>query len=309
VIERKALIFNIQKYNMYDGPGVRTLVFFKGCPLRCKWCSNPEGQLKQFQVLLKQSRCVGCGTCVPVCPMGIHRMTADGGHEIAPDAGCIGCRACETACPHGALAIMGEQKTISELLTVVEEDRPFYETSGGGVTLSGGEALMQAEAATGLLMACKERGLNTAVETCGYVRLEVLKKAADWTDLFLFDVKHMDSETHHELTGVRNESILSNLVWLLENKHNVKVRVPLLRRINDTQANVQQLVRFLAPYKDAKHFKGVDLLPYHKMGVNKYGQLRWEYSLTGELAPDDGAMERIVTSIKEHGIFVAVVRH
>jgi len=309
VIERKALIFNIQKYNMYDGPGVRTLVFFKGCPLRCEWCSNPEGQYRRFQVLFKKNACVHCGACVPVCPSGIHRSSPGTGHEIARDLECVGCRRCEKVCPEQALAIVGERKTISELMDIIEEDRPFYEMSGGGVTLGGGEVLMQPEAAASLLQVCKRRGINTAIETCGYARPETIEKVAGFVDLFLYDVKHMDSDKHHQLTGVRNEMILGNLKWLLENRCNVKIRMPLLKGCNDGESEIHQLIDFLKPYQDYKNFKGVDLLPYHKMGVNKYDQLGWEYPIEGDPKLSDADLERIEGWIRKYDFPVSVVRH
>ncbi|MDR0338940.1 MAG: choline TMA-lyase-activating enzyme [Desulfovibrio sp.] len=310
MIERKALIFNVQKYNMYDGPGVRTLVFFKGCPLRCGWCSNPEGQLRAFQILYKKDNCVNRGACVAVCPAGVHAMDpATGRHAIRPDAECIGCRKCETACTASALAVSGERKTISELLAVIEEDRLFYETSGGGVTLGGGEALAQPEAALSLLTACRQRGIHTALETCGYARPEVLDRAAAVTDLFLYDVKHMDPERHLELTGARNETILGNLASLLENRKNVRIRVPLLKGLNDDDANIEAMCRYLAPFKGGMNCKGVDLLPYHKLGVNKYGQLGMEYSLPGDYRLAEADLERIEGRISGHGIPVAIIRH
>lgn len=310
MIERKALIFNIQKYNMYDGPGVRTLIFFKGCPLRCAWCSNPEGQKRRSQVLFKTNLCVNCGACVPVCPVGIHAMSPDGRtHRVNADIECVGCRKCEAACNASALAVVGETRTISELMAVIEEDRPFYDVSGGGVTLGGGEVLMQPEAAANLLMACKQKGIHTAIETCGYARPEALLKVAEFTDLFLFDVKHMDSARHHELTGVRNESILSNLKLLLENRHHVRVRLPLLKGLNDGERELRMLVEFLRPYQDCKNFKGVDLLPYHRMGVGKYGQLGWGYALDGNLTPDDEALARMEGMFRAAGIPVALIRH
>ena len=307
-MERKALIFNIQKYNLYDGPGIRTLVFFKGCPLRCLWCSNPEGQLRAYQILFKKDRCVNCGACAAVCPAGVHAM-ADSRHEIRREVECVGCRACEKACSQSALSISGEYRTISEIMEVIEEDRPFYQSSGGGVTLGGGEVLMQPEAAVNLLTTCRERGINTAMETCGYARPEVVRRAAEVTDLFLFDVKHMDSDRHYRLTGVRNELILDNLRWLLENRSNVKVRVPLLRGVNDGESDIEAMVRFLAPYKDHRNFKGIDLLPYHKMGVNKYAQLGREYPMQGDPALDESDLARVEDIIRRYDFPVTVIRH
>ena len=310
MVERKALIFNIQKYNLYDGPGIRTLVFFKGCPLRCLWCSNPEGQLRSYQILFKKDRCVDCGACAAVCPQCVHVMdSATGRHVIMRDVECVGCRKCADACPQGALSISGEYRTISDIMSVIEEDVPFYQSSGGGVTLGGGEVLMQPEAAVNLLTACKQRGINTAIETCGYARPEVVRKAAEVTDLFLFDVKHMDSDRHYQLTGVRNELILENLQWLFENRRNVKVRVPLLKGVNDGGQDLESLVRFLEPYKDHRNCKGIDLLPYHKMGVNKYAQLGREYPLPGDPALSEEDLERVERVIKQYDFPVTVIRH
>lgn len=294
---------------MHDGPGVRTLVFFQGCPLRCEWCSNPEGQYKSHQVLFKQDQCINCGACVSVCPVGMHKVDAAGNHFVDRNIECVGCRKCEDICMNNALAIVGETKTIAELVDIVEEDRPFYETSGGGVTLGGGEVLAQPEAAASLLQACKQRGINTAIETCGYARPEVIEKVAPFVDLFLYDVKHMNSERHREITGVRNEMILQNLIWLLENRYNVKIRMPMLKGVNDGEEEILQLVEMLKPYQDLKNFKGVDLLPYHKMGVNKYTQLGWEYPVEGDPKLSNEELERIEQAISKYNFPVSVVRH
>ncbi len=310
MIERKAMVFNIQKYNMYDGPGVRTLVFFKGCPLRCKWCSNPESQKRTHQVLFKQSLCVNCGECVSVCPAGVHRISPETrAHEFVKGSKCIGCRKCEEACTASALSVVGEVKSISELLEVIEEDQHFYDVSGGGVTLGGGEVLMQPEAAANLLMACKQRGINTAIETCGYAKPESLMKVAKFTDLFLFDIKHMNSDRHFELTGVRNQSILSNLTRLLQERYNVKIRMPLLKDANDSEEEIMELIEFLTPFRDYKNFKGIDLLPYHKLGVNKYNQLGWNYPMEGDPSLSNADLDRIENSIKKYDFPVSVIRH
>ncbi|MEH7504681.1 choline TMA-lyase-activating enzyme [Neobacillus drentensis] len=310
LIERKAFIFNVQKYNMFDGPGVRTIVFFKGCPLRCKWCANPEGLERKFQVMLKQSLCTDCGACVPVCPVGLLKLSKGTSKlEVARDIDCTGCRKCIDVCPESALSIAGEAKTISELLEIVEEDRFFYEMSGGGITLGGGEVLMQPEAAANLLMACKKEGINTAIETSGYAKLEAVLQVAEFTDLFLYDIKHMDSDEHFELTGVRNERILNNLSELLKRRYNVKIRMPILKGINDSWEEMDQVIQFLMPYKDNKNFKGIDLLPYHKFGINKYNQLGKDYQITGDPNMTHEDMERIESWFKQYDFPVKVVNH
>jgi choline trimethylamine-lyase activating enzyme len=310
IIERKATIFNIQKYNMYDGPGVRTLIFFQGCPLRCKWCANPEGIVKKYRVMFKSNSCINCGACVSVCPVGIHTISSESlKHEVNRNIDCIGCGECAKACLQSSLSIVGEVKTISELLEIVEEDRDFYEVSGGGVTLGGGEVLMQPEAASNLLMACKQEGINTAIETCGYAKLESVLKVAEFTDLFLFDMKHIDSDKHFQLTGVRNEQILENLKELLHRKYNVKIRMPLLKGVNDCKDDIENTIKFLIPFKDYKNFKGIDLLPYHKMGVNKYKQLGMEYPIEGDPSLSNEDLDRIEGWIKDYDLHVKVIRH
>ncbi len=309
IAERKVQIFNVQKYNMYDGPGVRTIVFFKGCPLRCQWCSNPESQRSVPEVLFRHDRCVHCGACVPVCPVGIHRITDAGKHEVNRSINCIGCRACEEHCPESALSIAGEKKSISELLEIVEEDRPFYEISGGGITLSGGEAMMQPQAAESLLAACQSRGINTAIETCGYAKQDVLRRIARFMDLFLFDLKHMNSEKHLELTGVRNERILSNLKFLLNEGYRVAVRMPLLRNVNDSKEEIIEVINFLRPYAGYKNFIGVNMLPYHKLGVNKYRQLDREYPVAGDPVLSDEDLDRIEAQFQQANFPVTVIRH
>ena len=309
VIERKAFIFNKQKYNMYDGPGVRTLVFFKGCPLRCKWCSNPEGLERKYQIMFKPTTCVSCGSCVPVCPQKIHSISSSGEHIIDRSIDCIGCGQCVEVCIPDALKVSGEQVPISELLEYVEQDRAFYDQSGGGVTLGGGEVTAQLEAAINLLQACKQEGLHTAIETCGYTKKETILRFAEYVDLFLFDLKHIDPDRHFELTGVRNEMILENLEELIMKRNHVKVRMPMLKGINDSEAEIRGVIEFLKPFRNFKNFEGIDLLPYHKLGVNKYVQLGMDYPIKGDPSLDDADLDRIEGWIREYDFPVSVIRH
>ena len=309
VIERKAFIFNKQKYNMYDGPGVRTLVFFKGCPLRCKWCSNPEGLERKYQIMFKPTTCVSCGSCVPVCAQKIHSISSAGEHIIDRSIDCIGCGQCVEACVPDALKVAGQQVPISELLEYVEQDRAFYDQSGGGVTLGGGEVTSQPEAAINLLQACKQEGLHTAIETCGYTKKETILRFAEYVDLFLFDLKHIDPDRHFELTGVRNEMILENMEELIMRRKHVKVRMPMLKGINDSEAEIRGVIEFLKPFKEFKNFEGIDLLPYHKLGVNKYVQLGMDYPIEGDPSLDDADLDRIEGWIREYDFPVSVIRH
>lgn len=310
-VEREATIFNIQKYNMYDGPGVRTLIFFQGCPLRCQWCANPEGMERRPRILFREASCVNCGACVAACPQGIHRLNGNGKHEVVRDLEhqCTGCSACVEHCLQNALSVIGEKKTISQLMDVILEDQAFYSVSGGGVTLGGGEVLMQPEAAANLLWACKQEGIHTAIETCGYATTENLLKVAEFVDLFLFDIKHFDSKRHAQLTGVHNELILKNLELLLQKRYHVKIRMPLLKGVNDSKEEIEQIAQFLVPYKTAKNFAGIDLLPYHKLGVNKYQQLGKEYRIKGDPSLHDSDLEKIEQWLSEYDLPVTVVRH
>ena len=199
---------------------------------RCKWCSNPEGLERKYQIMFKPTTCVSCGSCVPVCPQKIHSISSSGEHIIDRSIDCIGCGQCVEACIPDALKVSGEQVPISELLEYVEQDRAFYDQSGGGVTLGGGEVTAQPEAAINLLQACKQEGLHTAIETCGYTKKETILRFAEYVDLFLFDLKHIDSDRHFELTGVRNEMLL-NEIWngnMIMKRNHVKgscVRMPM----------------------------------------------------------------------------------
>ena len=260
--------------------------------------------------MFKKNSCTDCGACVDACPVGIHVLSKETGkHMIRRDIDCTGCRKCKASCPQSAIEITGEMKTISELLKLVEEDSAFYETSGGGVTLGGGECTSQPEAAKSLLMACKEQGINTAIETCGHLKTEKLLQIAEYVDLFLYDIKHMDPVRHNELTGISNDLILFNLNELLRRRYNVKVRMPMLKGINDSKEEIDQIIKFLLPYRESRNFKGIDLLPYHKMGVNKYNQLDKPYPIEGDPSLDAEDLDRIWGWIKEYDFPVNVVWH
>lgn len=310
ILERKARIFNVQKYSIYDGPGIRTLIFFKGCPLRCKWCSNPEGLERKYQVMFKEDSCIQCGKCIPVCPVHIHySLDKTDGHKINRDIDCVGCRKCETVCPKQALSIVGSDKTISEALEIIEQDALFYQSSGGGVTLGGGEVTGQPDFATNLLMECKRMGIHTAIETCGYAKLDSLLMMAQFTDLFLYDIKHIDSDRHYELTGVRNERILDNLRELVQRGYRVKVRMPLIRGLNDDEETIRKTLEFLKPFNSYKNFQGIDLLPYHKLGINKYKQLDMEYAIKEDLSFTEEELDYIEKFITTYDLQVKVIRH
>jgi len=306
---KKARIFNIQKYNMYDGPGIRTMIFFKGCPLGCKWCSNPEGLKQGFQIMLKEDTCRGCGACAKVCPVGIHKISATGKHIIDRSLECIGCKKCTEVCLEDGFVIVGEDASQEELLEKIEEDEAFYRMSEGGVTLGGGEVLMQPEFAKDLLESCKNEGIHTAIETSGYAREEDLLALAKHVDLFLYDIKHMDSAKHYEFTGVKNDLILKNVACLLEQGYQVKVRMPILKGVNDQKKDITKAMEFLYPYRNKTNFLGVDLLPYHRMGVQKYKQLDMTYEMQGDFKLPEKALKEIEKWIKDWDMSVQIIQH
>lgn len=304
-----AQVFNIQKYSLYDGPGIRTLVFFQGCPLRCLWCANPEGQSSAAKVLLHHTLCVHCGDCVPVCPGHLHSLSGAPPRHGFERSGCTGCGACVGACGHGALSLSGKAMDIGEILACVLEDRDFYETSGGGLTVGGGEPLMQWQAVYALLQACRREGIHTAMETCGQAEAGVIEQIAPLVDLFLYDLKHMDTHKHRALTGVGNETILKNMVWLLEQGYRVRARLPLINGCNTDEHALRAVAAFLAPWRDTPCLDGVDLLPYHRLGIQKYESLGMPYRLDAQAAVGEEQLLLAQSIFEAQGLPVAIIRH
>lgn len=307
--DRQIMVSNIQKYNVYDGPGIRTIIFFKGCPLRCKWCSNPEAISFHPDIMYKETLCTPREACAATCPLGQVCFVNDSDHPI--DIRKLDKKPIEVKvedCPKAAVTLSGEPKTIPELMKVIHEDDAFYDISGGGVTLSGGECTAQ-DGALDLLRTCKEEGVNTAIETCGFTPTDKLLEIAEYVDLFLYDIKQMDSEKHKELVGVGNERVLTNVKALLNGGFNVKIRMPMLKEINDSHEEIQAVIDFLTPYKDFPNFQGIDLLPYHKLGVNKYKQLGWEYPIEGDPSLTEKDLDRIEGWIAAYHFPVSVIRH
>ncbi|MEG1610421.1 MAG: glycyl-radical enzyme activating protein [Bilophila sp.] len=278
-------VFNIQKYSVHDGPGIRTIVFTKGCPLACQWCSNPESQSTKPQVAYNEGRCIGvdkCGHCITACPQGAITANPDvpSGQPLTIDR--TKCASCDTldcahACPSKGLIIYGDTMTVDKALQAVEKDAIFYSRSGGGMTMSGGEPLMDAKFAIPLLREARLRRIKTAIETCGCVPWETLKEAAGFLNFVLFDIKHMDSAKHKEGTGVGNELILENLKKLLTEFPDlpVLVRTPIIPDFNDTDENARAIGEFLKGHANVTY----EALPYHRLGTQKYTFLGREYPL------------------------------
>jgi pyruvate formate lyase activating enzyme len=297
------LVFNIQRYAIHDGSGVRTLVFMKGCPLRCRWCSNPEGQEGHPEIGFMASRCVGTeickARCVAACPEQSITLSREG--KATVDRGsCAPCRECSEACYYGALELIGREMTLAEVLLEVEKDRPFYRRSGGGVTVGGGEPLMQAEFVTRLLEACQARHLHTAVETTGFGSKRHLEAMLEHVDLVYFDVKHMDPARHQEFTGVPNRPILENLRAVLsaDRPCEVIVRITTIPGVNDSEENISASARFAAELGCEK----IELVPYHQLGVGKYAQYGREYRLGNVESPTRERMERLRRLVEGFGL-------
>ena len=290
------LIFDIKRYAINDGPGIRTTIFMKGCPLRCVWCHNPESWLPEPEMLFKQSKCIGCNTC-GLYPDNLPPKQ----REIIP-----------IDCPATALEQCGREWTLEELMAEVEKERDVMTDSGGGVTLCGGEPLMQPQACLAILQELGRRSLHRTVDTSLYASPEVVKAVAAETDLFLIDLKHMDSDRHRELTGVPNEPILNN-VRLLSGKE-VWFRLPLIEGVNDDEANIEATARFVASLPPLYHPSTQDearllhLLPYHDVGKDKHRRRGTTYNPQGLTmkAPSDATIERCKQQLEAHGIQVVV---
>lgn len=267
----KGLIFNIQKFSIDDGPGIRTVVFFKGCPLKCKWCSNPESQMFTKQILWDRNKCVHCKTCEKSCK---YKAIKVGEERVVVDKSkCIKCLLCVNNCPKHALSIEGLDVTVDDVLKVVLQDMVFYEESNGGITLSGGEVMSQPEFSKAILIACKKRGIHTAIETTSYVDTETFLDVTQYADLLLCDIKHWDSEKHKKFTGVGNELIIKNIKAASDLGRNILLRLPVIPGFNDTLNDAKMFVDLLYELGIAS----IQLLPFHQLGEYKYDQLGIEY--------------------------------
>jgi pyruvate formate lyase activating enzyme len=293
------LVFDIQRYSLHDGPGIRSTVFFKGCPLACWWCHNPEGQSAQPNLMYFENRCLVCGDCLRVCPHGaVQRING----AIRTTSACRVCGTCAEACPSGARKVAGRWATVPEVMREIERDLIFWDESGGGVTFSGGEPLAQPRFLTALLDACREKRISTVVETCGLAKQDVLLDVSQRVGLFLYDLKILDPLKHKKYTGVTNDSILANLEALAQINKPLVVRYPIIPEINDDGENVRQMIALLSRL----HLGRIHLLPYHRTGTEKYKRLGLGFRLEDVKAPPASLVTKIAGEFERAGFQVKV---
>jgi pyruvate formate lyase activating enzyme len=294
------IIFDIKKYAIHDGPGIRTTVFFKGCPLHCWWCHNPEGLNPAIAGSFRPERCIGCGQCVAACPQ---KALPAPDRSFADNTRCRLCGTCSRICPAEARQMVGRKVTVAEVVSELEKDIPFYDQSQGGITFSGGEPLLQPDFLLELLEACGRLGLQRAVDTTGYADSALLLKVAEKTDLFLYDLKHMDSDKHRQYTGVPNERILENLKLLASAGAKIHMRVPIIPGLNDDEENLQNLKDFLLTLPEVRD---LHLLPYHRAAREKYRRFKMTYRLEQMLPPAKAVLEEIVKDWEAAGFRVRI---
>jgi pyruvate formate lyase activating enzyme len=294
------LVFDIQRFSLHDGPGIRTLVFLKGCPLKCIWCSNPESQKFPREIMFNASKCIDCGTCSEICPQKAIRKN-NTTHRLDRNL-CDACGNCCEECPTQALQWSGKYMSVAEVLAEIEKDREFYENSGGGVTFSGGEPVSQPEFLKNLLIECKAHGVHTATETCGFCQWEDLQNIMPFTDLFLYDLKHMDPVEHERLTGHDNKRVLENLEWLRKEGADIIIRMPIVPGLNDSGSNLTATAELM----DRLKLKEIHLLPYHNYGESKYEMLGDDYSLKDLKTVSEQDLEAPKRLFEQYGLIVNI---
>jgi pyruvate formate lyase activating enzyme len=299
-----AVITNIQYYSIHDGPGIRTVVFFKGCPLSCQWCANPECISGKPQMGFFEILCKGCGKCIETCPNNAISYDEDK-HRIDYSR-CVACGTCKDNCSYGALVKYGDPMTVDEVWDAVKRDKIFYETSNGGVTVSGGEPLLYAPFVRELFELCRKEQIGTCVETCGFVDSDAFLEVIPVTDRFLFDLKHMDSDTHKKYTGHHNDIILKNAAFIIEHGVDVVFRQPLIPGVNDSLINTEATAGFLKNLGE-KALR-LELMPFHRMGKDKYKALNIEYHMADLEIMDNEDLETVKKAYIDRGIKCTISR-
>jgi pyruvate formate lyase activating enzyme len=299
-MNHSGIVFDIQRFSIHDGPGIRTIVFLKGCPLSCLWCSNPESQKMQPELFWNPDKCIKCNMCGDVCQVDAVSQSDYSHSRIIRDR-CIGCGKCAEQCPTQALTLKGKPMSVEEVYKEVEKDRRFYMSSGGGVTISGGEPFSQPEFLLSLLKKFKDAGISTAIETTGMTCWSLIHQCAECIDYFLYDIKHMDSEMHKKYTGIENNLILSNLKLLANTGKDITVRVPYIPGYN---ADVDHM-KMIASFMNENKLKKIELLPYHNFGESKYQLLNRPYTLSElEVSDMEQALKDSIEVLKVNGLEV-----
>ena len=290
--ESEGVVLEIERWSSKDGPGIRTVVFMKGCPLRCTWCCNPESWSPAPQIAFFEERCRECGKCIEVCPQSIARPGIG--------SGCTACARCVEACGYGARELMGKRMSVGEVLSIIERDRVFYRQSGGGVTFSGGEALAQPAFLRELVRGCRAAGLPMVLETCGHWQWPAVEDIVTGMDMIFFDIKHMDAAVHRRVTGVDNGLILQNARRIACLEIPLFIRVPLIPTINDSQENLAATAAFVS--QELGSVVGVEVLPYHTLGMNKAVQIEREYRYLARLPDWDGRLGHYTQMAEQKGL-------
>lgn len=293
----EGIITNIQRFSTGDGPGIRTTVFIKGCPLRCLWCQNPETWTKKPQIAWYKSRCIECGKCIEICP----NDAITGKETLVPDEeSCEACGKCVEVCPKGAREIIGEKMDSSEVLEEITKDRVFYEESGGGVTISGGEALVQPEFTRDILQKCREKDISTALDTSGYYKFEKVEAVLPFTDLVLYDLKHLNPDKHRKITGVGPEKIMENIKKIDRSGTRIWIRTPIVPGYTDSEENIKKIAEFIA--NNLENVERYDLLPYNPLVESDYENINKNFPLKGLEEPDEEKMKKLRKIAKYSGL-------
>lgn len=293
--KKQGVVFDIQRYSINDGPGIRTIVFLKGCPLRCAWCSNPESQHKNRELLYRKMLCIHCNLCIKACKQN---ALSPENENFVDRQKCILCEDCANICPTGSLEIKGDNMTVEEVINELKKDESYYHRSNGGITLSGGEALMQADFCKELLKACKARGWHTTIETEGYASKDAIEKVIPFIDLVLLDFKANDDNIHQKWTKVSNKLIKEN-AKLIQDISETIIRIPTIPGVNADVDEFEDMIKFI---KTLDKIKEVHILPYHNYGQKKYELLGRDYKLKDVESPDDEHVEKLKKLVESYGL-------